>query len=525
MSDENEKKLNIKQFTLIELIIVIVVIGLLAGMALPKFIGVERDSKVAAMDQDLDVLEKAVQLYNSDKGEYPLKATKITISDQNLKSTLTKVNDDGSQVYEIDMDKIQSYLEKLKFTDPTTDTYLYSTKTGVAIYKQGKIDSNENIHYILNNSISSKNIQTMFTSTNGVFSLSSFLANANGEFYAWGENNDGQLCNGTSDTNPHSIPTKIILAGGVSVIKIASGEKHTLAIGSDGELYTCGFNGFGQVGRSGNSYIPAKVTLANGVKPKEIACGKYHSMAIGDDGNLYSWGYNWSGQVGDGTTTQRNTPTKVILPSGIKPIQISGGESHSMAICNDGNLYAWGRNNNGQLGDGTNVNKLIPTKSIFPNGVKAKRVSLGLSVSTAIGDDGELYTWGDDSWLQCGGIGSGTTPRKATLASGVKPTQLSCGPYHVMAIGDDGNLYTWGNSQYGQLGNGMHGISTGTSIPQKIVLPDEVKPKQIACGNSSSMVIGNDNNLYAWGWNCEGQLGDGTTIDKYTPTKINLKLE
>ena len=146
-----------KQFTLIELIIVIVTIGLLAGMALPKFIGTVKDAKVAAMNQDLDVLEKAVQLYESNNdGGYPFAKdgsgnyTKVSITKQTLKDVLNSIGDDESQVYTLDMNSLKPYLERLKYTDPTTDTYLYSTKTNVAINEQGKIDSSGITHHILN---------------------------------------------------------------------------------------------------------------------------------------------------------------------------------------------------------------------------------------------------------------------------------------------------------------------------------------------------------------------------------------
>ena len=281
-----KNKFNIKKFTLIELIIVIVVIGILAGMALPKFVGVTKDSKVAAMNQDLDTLEKAIILYNSDKGEYPLKATKVTISNDGLKTTLTNINDDGTDIYEIDMDKIKPYLEQLKFTDATTDTYLYSLKTGVAINEQGKIDSNENIHYILNTAISKSDvikIPKLSLMTNTYYSRTSFLITNTNNLYGWGQSGDGRLGCSTSNSN---IPTDISLKTGIKFSKIASGSYHSIAIGLDGDLYAWGWNYYGNIGdgTSGDyatKYSPTKITLANGVKPKQIAVGECMSMAIG----------------------------------------------------------------------------------------------------------------------------------------------------------------------------------------------------------------------------------------------------
>ena len=148
-------KLKTKQFTLIELIIVIVVIGLLAGMALPKFIGTTKDAKVSAMDQDLDVLEKAVDLYVSDNdGNYPFTGGKVSVTAQTLKDTLDTIGDNGSQVYTLDMDKLKPYLQNLKYSG---EEYEYSTISNTAINPIGKIDSSGITHHIIDGGISNGN--------------------------------------------------------------------------------------------------------------------------------------------------------------------------------------------------------------------------------------------------------------------------------------------------------------------------------------------------------------------------------
>ena len=524
-----KKKLNIKKFTLIELIIVIVVIGILAGMALPKFIGVERDAKVAAMDQDLDSLEKVVQLYESDNdGTEPFikdgsgNYTKVLVTRQTLKDTLDAIGDDESSVYTLDMNSLKPYLERLKYTNTTTDTYLYSTKTGVAINEQGKIDSSGITHHILNgisgtstntNSSLNKEIKLMKSSPSffGSFIMS------NDALYSAGYNSSGQLGNKT--TTNISTFTNVSLISGVKFHQIAAGSDHVIAIGSDDELYTLGWNGCGQLGDGthNTSKIPLKIELASGIKPTQIAAGYNQSMAIGNDGELYTWGENSYGTLGDGTQIESPRPKKITLASGIKPKQIACGDQYSMAIGDDGNLYIWGSNGHGELGDGTGTKSLLPKKLELAISVKPTQIAAGQDSVLAMGDDNNLYTWG---YNYHGEIGNGTTinkptPTKVSLPVGVKPTQITSGGWHSMVICDDNNLYTWGSDSYGQLGR--NGDNT---IPQKVILPNGVKPKEIACGNDNSMVIGDDKNLYVWGHNSFGELGNGTNTDTSIPTKI-----
>lgn len=148
---------NKRAFTLIELIIVIIVIGILAGMAIPKFTGIIRNSRVAAMQRDLDVIEKAVLLYENDQentNDYPFienieknneKYKKVEVSDE-IKTVLSEFGDDSSKIYEIDLSKLSPYISKLKYKD---DVFLYSTNTDKAIYQKGQVDGKGITRYVI----------------------------------------------------------------------------------------------------------------------------------------------------------------------------------------------------------------------------------------------------------------------------------------------------------------------------------------------------------------------------------------
>ncbi|MCX8686567.1 InlB B-repeat-containing protein [Bifidobacterium sp. B4142] len=282
-----------------------------------------------------------------------------------------------------------------------------------------------------------------------------------------------------------------------------------------------------------------KVTLTpptpRGVRFSQTSFGSFHSAGIASDGNLYTWGYNSKGQLGDGTTSSRSTPVQIGKPQGAPAgftwKQVSLGGFHSAAIGSDGQLYTWGNNSSGQLGDGTTTSRSTPVKvgkpAGAPDGFTWKQVSLGDQHSAAIGSDGQLYTWG---WNQYGQLGDGTTTSRSTPVKVGKPQgapdgfawkQASLGDQHSAAIGSDGNLYTWGYNFNGQLGDGT---TTSRSTPVQIGkpqgAPDGFTWTQVSLGNSHSSAFGSDGQLYTWGWNQYGQLGDGTQVDKRTPTQV-----
>jgi hypothetical protein len=164
----------------------------------------------------------------------------------------------------------------------------------------------------------------------------------------------------------------------------------------------------------------------------------------------------------------------------------------------DGPVWAWGKNDFGQVGDGTNTNSNIPVLTSLPAGVTAKAIATGGFHSQAIGSDNRLYAWGNN---QAGELGNGTNtdtnrPVVVALPAGVTAKAIAAGGFHSLAIGSDNQLYAWGFNLYGQLGNGTN---TDSNTPVLTLLPAGVIPKVIAAGNIHNLTIGNDNQLYAWG--------------------------
>jgi len=247
--------------------------------------------------------------------------------------------------------------------------------------------------------------------------------------------------------------------------------------------------------------------------------GLYHSSAITETGKLYIWGYNDFGQVGDGTTTQRNTPTLIDSFGGEKIVAASLGLYHSSAITETGKLYIWGYNGYGQVGDGTTTQRNTPTLIDAFNGEKVVAVSLGYYHSSAITETGKLYTWGHNGYGQ---VGDGTTTQRNTPTlidsfGGEKIVSVSLGTHHSSTITETGKLYIWGYNDYGQVGDGT---TTNKTIPTLIDFFGGEKIVAVSLGASHSSAITETGKLYTWGDNGHGQLGDGTTTDKTTPTLI-----
>ena len=346
-------------------------------------------------------------------------------------------------------------------------------------------------------------------------------AAAASDLYIWGSNSNGQLGNGTTTDSP--TPSAMTLPSGVSPVAAAAGSDFTLIIGSDGNLYATGGNADGQLGNdtTTDSATPVKVDFPAGVTPTAVAAGQDHSLALGSDGNVYAWGYNGFGQLGDNSVTNSSVPIKVSLPAGVTATAVAAGSYTSEALGSNGQVYVWGDGNGGALGDGSMNETKVPVTASLPAGVTVSAIADGAAHTLAIGSDGNLYAWGDGNMGQLGNgtIGHTVTPVVVSLPAGVSATQIAAGAQHSLAIGSDGKLYVWGYNEYGQLGNGG---ANDLKTPAAISLAAGVSATAIAGGEDHSLAIGSNGAVYAWGYNANGQLGNGGTTQTNTPVEVSL---
>lgn len=326
-----------------------------------------------------------------------------------------------------------------------------------------------------------------------------------------------------------SLMVAVVLVALCSLQAMAStmggGYQHAVYIGDDGELYAMGHNGFGELGAAtgSTSTKPVKVTLPGGVKPVKIADdGKGNSTyVLGDDGKVYSWGRNDSGQLGDGTMTHRIAPTEVTLPSGTKVSDLSSGEAAAYVVTGDGRIYAWGDNSFGQLGTGDANESATPVEVILPEGVRASKISAGSKSGYALGSDGKLYGWGFNATGQLGDgtMSDRTTPVAVKMPNGLKILDVSAGGGSAYALAEDGTVYSWGMNASGQLGDGTLEDSL---LPTSVHLPEGVTAATLLASSLNGYIIDTQGRIFGWGRNKVGQLGDGTETDRLEPVEIKL---
>jgi alpha-tubulin suppressor-like RCC1 family protein len=201
---------------------------------------------------------------------------------------------------------------------------------------------------------------------------------------AWGGNVAGQLGNGS--TKDRHAPVYVRLPAHTKVTSIAAGYGTSYAVTSTGRLLAWGYNGIGELGdgTTKTRLAPVRVKLPSGVKVTSATAGLVHALALTTGGRLLAWGYNLYGQLGNGTTTDHHVPGFVTLPAGTKVRAMAAGNDFSMALTSGGRILAWGRDNLGQLGDGTTTDNSMPVRVHVPPGFTPTAIGAGWASRTGL---------------------------------------------------------------------------------------------------------------------------------------------
>jgi alpha-tubulin suppressor-like RCC1 family protein len=329
--------------------------------------------------------------------------------------------------------------------------------------------------------------------------------------WAWGGGGSGRL--GLGNTTYYSSPKQVGALNTWS--SVAAGLAHSLAIKTDGTLWSWGINsdgyGEGQLGLgnltsySSPKQVGALTTWSN------ISIGWGHNLAIRTDGTLWSWGVNGYGQtgLGDAPYSTRSSPTQIGSSAWSK---ISGGQAHSLAITTSGTLWAWGKNGYGRLGVGDTVNRSNPTQV---GGLTTwASVAAGHLHSIAIKTDGTIWSWGEGTE---GILGLGNSLNKASPNQiGALTNWLSVAAgYSTLAIKTDGTLWSWGRNFAGMLG-----LGDGTVRSSPVQVAAGTTWTKVSHQRQHTLAIKTDNTLWSWGSNSYGRLGLGDTTTRASPIQI-----
>jgi len=372
----------------------------------------------------------------------------------------------------------------------------------------------------------------------------SLAIRADGEARAWGQNDAGQLGDGTEKNRHAPVAMKFVKIGveyTAKVTALAGGGAHTLVIVHTGGGWGWGANGSKQLG---NPLITADESETavhhQKLSPKTIAAGADHSLEIsGGEGALgptgiynsgdgWAWGANDHEQVKPGDMSGQPLDMTVTLGGGTA---VAAGGAHSLQLSPDGIVYAWGANDRGQAGLGAASkpsSNILPVKGPGGDGLFSgiKAVAAGESHSLALKGDGTVWAWGANDGGQLGNNSVVDSPAPVQVKDPggssvlVDILAIAAGGQTSLALRADGTVWSWGVNDKGQLGNNAAIKYSATPVQVKAQRGDLPGMKAIAAGSAHCLALKADGTVWAWGWNNKHQLGDGTTSDRSTAAAV-----
>lgn len=339
----------------------------------------------------------------------------------------------------------------------------------------------------------------------------------------------------TTDRGPTTGGTMITLHGDFAVqnfkvVQIGAGEHHICALGSNGQVYCWGPNFAGQLGdgSTNQSDVPVAVDTSGVLAGKtlvKIGVGSEHVCALDSVGEVYCWGDNTYGQLGNGSSVAySSTPVKVYsfgVLAGKTPVDISSGTRHTCVIDSGGKAYCWGEGQHGELGDGGTSDSSVPVAVVDSgalNGAVLTQIAPALYHTCALDSTHQLYCWGSNA---SGVFGDGSTTGSLTPVAisnigdltGKTISQISADYYNTCVIDTAGKAYCWGENWSGQLGNGSYGSSL---TPVAVNTAGALFGKtlvQINVRENTTCAVDSDGRTYCWGDNYHGEIGDGSIND------------
>jgi alpha-tubulin suppressor-like RCC1 family protein len=330
-----------------------------------------------------------------------------------------------------------------------------------------------------------------------------------GTVWGWGAEH-GQLA--TGNTGGYRL-SPVLPRVSPEITAVAAGVDHGLYLRRDRSLWAAGHSTYGQIGDglTGNFVRDPPVPVPGMHEVIAVAAGALHSVALKADGTVWAWGRNADGQLGDGTASDRLLPVRVVgLPS---VTAVSARGYSSFALTSSGDVWAWGNNDQGQLGDGSTIDRTVPVSVQGLSGV-AKLVTSGAS-TFALTTGGAVWAWGSNSAWQLGDGSQDDRHLPVPCVQAPDVVDIGSAGSATLILRRDGTVWGWGVNQDGVLG------STPSSVVLQAVQVQGISGvTAITTAFAHCLALRADGTVWSWGWNAHGQLGDGTRVSRSTPIRI-----
>jgi alpha-tubulin suppressor-like RCC1 family protein len=335
--------------------------------------------------------------------------------------------------------------------------------------------------------------------------------------WCWGSNFYGQLGDGT--TTNRTAPVQVS-GHATDWAAVTAGASHTCAVRTDHTLWCWGLNGDGEFGNGTTTDSPVPVQVGGHAADwAAVTAGTGNTCAVKTDHTLWCWGYNPDGQVGDGSTTGRTVPVQVSGHAADWAAVTAGaaGASDTCAVRTNGTVWCWGDNTYDQLGGSTTTGSPVPVQ-VSGHATDWAAVTAGGDHTCAVKTDHTLWCWGLNNDDQLGDGNATESPVPVQVSGHAADwAAVTAGGIHTCAVKTDHTLWCWGDNTYGQVGDGS---TTTRTVPVQ-VSGHAADWAAVTAGLFHTCAVKTDGTLWCWGWNPDGQLGDGTTTSSPVPVHVS----
>jgi alpha-tubulin suppressor-like RCC1 family protein len=353
--------------------------------------------------------------------------------------------------------------------------------------------------------------------------LFSLALDLDGNAWSWGYDREGQLGIGSFIYPSYrKTPMAVRMPSGVRFTQVAAGSSHSLALDQNGDAWGWGTNHHGVLGDGSlaNRSVPVRVVMPSGIVFTDVAVTTGYSLALDQHGAAWAWGNNDDGWPEDGGDLIRSAPGRVSMPAGVAFTNVSAGgwrgTTFSLALDEAGHAWAWGGNGCGQLGDGTRDARSAPVPVTMPAGVAFTVLAAGGDHALALDQNGNAWAWGcnDDRQLGNDSDIDRWEPVPVHMPATVTFVGVAAAGSYSLAVDASGGAWDWGRTYRDRDTPTLY----GTAVP--IDIPEGAHLVGVSTTGNHALALDADGIAWAWGDNMFGQLGDGSFSFSSSPVRV-----